>query len=119
MFPQVQRAIRTAPRSKAGLLDYEAAWAEFRAPVQKLNELKQDTSEEYAEARDMVAPKSNQAAEGAVKESKRNLDLKISILYFNSNDQEAHDSGVTSILYGPNICSACNSPHRSLNGCKW
>ena len=68
---QVQRAIRIAPRNRAGLLDYEAAWAEFKAPVQKLNELKQDTSDEYAEARDMVSPNSNQAAEGAVKGSKK------------------------------------------------
>ena len=49
------------------MLDYEAAWAEFRAPVDKLNELKQDISEEYAEARDLVAPDSKKSGEGAVK----------------------------------------------------
>ena len=79
---QVQRAISIAPKRRAALLDYEAAWAEFQEPVQKLNELKQDLSEEYSEARDMVAPNSNQAAEGAVKGSTKDLDLRKCVFFY-------------------------------------
>ena len=67
MSYQVQQAVRKAPRSRGALLDYEAAWAEFHAPVDKLNELKRDISDEYDEARNLVAPNSNQSGEGAVK----------------------------------------------------
>ena len=63
----MQSATRKAPRSRDALLDYEAAWAEFQAPVDKLNELKRDISDEYDEARSLVAPNSNQSGEGAVK----------------------------------------------------
>ena len=67
---QVQRAIRIAPRRRDALLDYAAAWAEFQAPIDKLNDLKRDISEKYDEARNLVAPDSNQSGEGAVKGGK-------------------------------------------------
>ena len=63
----MQQVINSAPTNKSRLLDYEAAWIEFQVPVDKLKDLKREMSDEYEEARSLVAPHCTQSGEGAVK----------------------------------------------------